>query len=78
MPRRGILGFTAVNRHYDQGKSYKKQHLTGVGLQFQRFSSLSSRWEHDSIQAVMLQAELRVLRLYPKAATGRLTSRQLG
>ena len=26
-------GFTAVNRHHDQGKSYKKQHLIGAGLQ---------------------------------------------
>jgi hypothetical protein len=25
-------GFTAVNRHHDQGKSYKKQHLIGAGL----------------------------------------------
>jgi hypothetical protein len=66
-----------VNRHHDQGKSYKK-HLIGAGLQVQRFSPLSSRWEHGSIQAGMVQAELRVLRLHPKAASGRLTSRQLG
>jgi hypothetical protein len=46
-------------------------------LQVQRFSPLSSRWEHGSIQAVMAHAELRVLRLHPKAASGRLTSRQL-
>ena len=44
----------------------------------QRFSPLSSRWEHDSIQAVMAQAELRVLCLHPKSANGRLTSRKLG
>jgi hypothetical protein len=37
-------GFTAVNRHHDQGKSYKKQHLLGAGLQVQRFSPLSLRW----------------------------------
>jgi hypothetical protein len=70
--------FTAVNRHHDQGKSYKKQHLIGAGLQVQRFSPLSSRWEHGSIQAVMVQAELRVLCLHPKAASGRLTCKQLG
>jgi hypothetical protein len=58
-----------VNRHHDQGKSYKKQHLIGAGLQVQRFSPLSSRWEHGSIQAVMTQAELRVLRLHPNAAS---------
>jgi hypothetical protein len=56
----------------------KKQHLIGAGLQVQRFSPLSSRWEHGSIQAGMAQEELRVLCLHPKAASGRLTSRQLG
>jgi hypothetical protein len=40
-------------------------------------SPLSSRWEHGSIQAGMAQEELRVLCLHPKAASGRLTSRQL-
>ena len=66
-----------MNRHHDQGKSYKK-HLIGTGLQGQRFSPLSSRWEHGSIHSGMAQAELRVLCLHPKAASGRLTSRQLG
>jgi hypothetical protein len=33
---------------------------------------------HGSIQAGMVQEELRVLHLHPKAASGRLTSRQLG
>jgi hypothetical protein len=68
-------GFTTVNRHHDQGMSYKKkQHLIGAGLQVQRFSPLSLRWEYGSIQADMAQADLRVLCLYPKAAS----SRQLG
>ena len=49
-------GFTAVNRLHDQGKSYKK-HLVGAGLQVQGFSLLSSRWEHGSIQAGMVQAQ---------------------
>jgi hypothetical protein len=35
-----------VNRHYDQGNSYKDNIYLGAGLQVQRFSSLSSRWEH--------------------------------
>jgi hypothetical protein len=26
------LSVTAVNRHHDQGNSYKGQHLTGAGL----------------------------------------------
>jgi hypothetical protein len=53
---------TAVSRHYDQGNSYKG-HLIGAGLQVQRFSPLSSRQEHGSIQAGMVQVELRVLHL---------------
>ena len=68
----------AVKKHHDQGNSYKGQHLIGATLQVQRFSPLSSRWENGSIQAGMAQAELRVLRLHSKAASGRLTSRQLG
>ena len=56
----------------------KKQHSIGAGLQVQRFSPLLSRWEDGSIQAGMAQEELRVLCLHPKAASGRLTSRQLG
>jgi hypothetical protein len=67
-----------VNRHHDQGKSYKKQHLIGAGLEVQRLSPLPSRWEHGSIQAGMVQEELRVLYLHPKAASGRLTFRKLG
>jgi hypothetical protein len=39
---------------------------------------LPSRQERGSIQTGMAQAELRVLHLHPKAASGRLTSRQLG
>ena len=38
-----------MNRHHNQGKSYTKQHLTGAGLQVQRFSPLSSQagaWQH--------------------------------
>jgi hypothetical protein len=65
-----------VNRHHDQGKSYKG-HLIGAGLQVQRFSPLSSRQEHGSIHAGMVQEELRVLHLHLEAAGRRLTSRQL-
>ena len=67
-----------MNRHHDQDKSYKKQHLIGAGLQVQRFSPLSSRWEHGSIQAGMAQEELRVLCLHPKAASGRCGSGWVG
>jgi hypothetical protein len=57
---------------------YIYKHLIGAGLQVQMFSLLSSRWEHGNIQAGIAQAELRVLRLHRKAASGRLTSMQLG
>ena len=48
------------------------------GLQIQRFSPLSSRWEHGSIQAGMTQAELKVLCLPSNVASERLTFRHLG
>ena len=38
----------------------------------------SSSWEHGSVQAGMVQEELRVLRLLLKAARRRVASRQLG
>ncbi|XP_063135216.1 copine-5 isoform X3 [Rattus norvegicus] len=48
-------------------------------VQLQRFSPLSSRREHGSIQAGMVQEELRVLHLHPKEARNRLSIlRQLG
>jgi hypothetical protein len=59
-------------------KTYKEQHLIGAGLQVQRFSPLSSKQEHGSIQAGMVQEELRVLHLHLKASSRILTSRQLG
>jgi hypothetical protein len=67
------LGFTDVNRHHDQGNSYK-EHL---GLTC-RFSPLSSRWEHGSIQADVRLEEHRFLHLVPKVVRRRLASRQLG
>jgi hypothetical protein len=53
-----------MNRHYDQGKSYKGQHLIGAGLQVQRFSPLLSRQESASVQAGMVQEKPRVLHLH--------------
>ena len=34
-------------RHHDQGNCYKEKHLIGIGLQFQRFSTLSAWWLAD-------------------------------
>lgn len=48
---------------------YLKADLIGAGFQFQKFSSLSSRWGHDSMQTDMVQEkELRVLHLDLRAA----------
>jgi hypothetical protein len=47
--------------------------LTGSEIQ-----ALSSRREHGSIQAGMVQEELRVLHLHLKAASRILASRQAG
>jgi len=46
-----------VNRHHDKCKFYKGQHLIGAGLEVQRFSQFSSRWEHGIIQEGMVQEE---------------------
>ena len=43
-----------VKRHHEQGKSYKGQHLMAAGLQVSKFSPLSSRLEHGSIQEDMV------------------------
>jgi hypothetical protein len=56
----------------------KAIHLIGAGLQVQRFSPLSLRHEHGSIQAGMVQEMLRVLHLHNKAASRILASKQLG
>ena len=32
-------------RYHDEGNSFKVNHLIGAGLQFQRYSPLSSSWE---------------------------------
>jgi hypothetical protein len=58
----------------NQGHSYKEQHLIGADLQVQRFSPLSSRREHGSIQINTGLEELRVQPLVPKAARRRLGS----
>jgi hypothetical protein len=67
-----------VNRHHDQGKSYKEQHLIRDVLQVQRFNPLPSKLEHGSIRADMVQAELRDLHSHPTAARRTLATRQLG
>jgi hypothetical protein len=58
--------------------SYKGQHLIEAGLQVQRFSPVSSRQDHGSLQAGLVQKELRIQHLHLKAASRILASRQLG
>jgi hypothetical protein len=65
--------FTAVNRHHDESKSYKGQHLIGAVLKVQRFSPLSSRCEYGSIQAGMVQVELRAGEPLHLKAASRIT-----
>ena len=67
-----------MNKHRDQGDCYKGQHLIGAGLQVQRFSPVSSRQEYGSIQAGMLQEELRVLHLVMKVNMRSPASREIG
>jgi hypothetical protein len=59
-----------VKKHHGQSNSYKGKHFIGAGLQVQRFSPLSSRWEHGSIQSGMVLEEPRILHLDQKAAEG--------
>jgi len=66
-----------MNRNREQGNTYKGQHLTGTDLQVQRFSPLSSRQEHGSVQTAKRLEELRVLPLVLKAASRILASRHL-
>jgi hypothetical protein len=65
-----------VNRHHDQGNSYKDNFYV-AGLKVQGFSPLSSRWEHGSIQVGMVQEKLKVLHLHLNAASRILAFRQL-
>ena len=67
-----------MNRHHDQCKSDKGQHLIGAGLQVQKFSPVSSRQEHGSVQAGMVQEELRVLHLHLNVTRKRMAPMWLG
>jgi hypothetical protein len=56
----------------------KKTTFNWCWLTDSEFSPLPSRWEHGSIQAGMVQEELKVVCLHIKVTSGKLTSRQLG
>jgi hypothetical protein len=59
-----------VKGQHEQGNSCKRKYFIGAGSQFQRFSPLSSRWKHGSVQAGMVLEEPRVLHPDPKATAG--------
>jgi hypothetical protein len=46
-----------VKKHHEQGNSYKREHLTGAGLEFQRLSSWGTQVD------MVLEKLLRVLHL---------------
>jgi hypothetical protein len=58
--------------HHEQGNAYTGKHLIGAGLQFQRFSPLSS---HCIVQADLMLEEPSILRLDTKEARS-LSSRR--
>lgn len=64
-----------MKRYHDQGNSYKGKHLSGPGLQCQKFSPLVHGGKHDSTKAdKVLEKELRVVHLDLQAAEGELSS----
>ena len=66
-----------MNRHHDQGKSYKDNIYLGLAYRF-RGSVHYQGGSMEASQAGMAQEELRVLHLVPKANKRRLAFRQLG
>ena len=65
-----------MSRHYAQGNSYKRKHLIGTDLQFQKFSHIISIiiMKSKTVQVDMVLEELRVLHPGLKAVRGRLSS----
>ena len=53
----------AVNRHHDQGNSYKEQHLIGAAYTFRGSVHYHHGRKHGSVQADTVLEELRVLHL---------------
>jgi len=60
-----------VNRHQDQDKYYKENIKLGVAYNFRGSVNYHQGGKHGSIQAVMVQEELRVLHLDPQRQPGR-------
>ena len=59
-------GCIAEKRHHDQDNSYKRHNLVGPGLQVQRFSLLSSMWEHGIIFRGMATGEAEFYNLFQR------------
>lgn len=63
-----LVRTSTVKGHPDRGNSCKRKCLIGAGLQFQRFSPLSS-WQKTVVHAdLVMEKELRALCLDPQAA----------
>jgi hypothetical protein len=62
----------AVKRHHDQSNFYKGNFI-GAALLVQRFSLLSSRQKHGSVQADMGLEDPKILHLDPKTDRRRLS-----
>jgi hypothetical protein len=57
-----------VNRHHDQGNSYKEKHFIGAALQFRGSVHYHHGRKHGRMQVDMVLEEMRVLHLDPQAA----------
>jgi hypothetical protein len=62
-----------VKGQYDQGNSYKGNHLIGDGLQFQSFIHYHHGRKHGGVPADMVPEGSKILHLESKAARRRLT-----
>jgi hypothetical protein len=67
-------GFIAVSKHHDQDKCYKGLHLIGLAYMFRDSAHCHQGRKIGSIQAGMVQEELRVLHLHLKATSKILAS----
>jgi hypothetical protein len=67
-----------VNRHHDQGNSYKDNIELGLAYRFRDPVHYHNGGKHDITQAHMALEELRVLYLAPKANRRRLSCKKLG
>jgi hypothetical protein len=71
------LSYAVQGHLLRDGAAHSELAHSGAVFQVQKFSHYQQSGKHGSIQADMMQAELRVLHLHLKVASGRLISRKL-